>query len=272
MTFIQESIAQESKHNTSDVVLGENDVYDGQWEDVMGFESVQLTIKSDTDSKNGGVYLQWSTDGVTMGKQIVRTYTSPGEYTEIFRKVSRYFKVMYVNCAIVQTMLELKCYLKKSYTGDDIAPQIVQLDDHSYDSFSRLRISNAVTLFQISHTNGLCPEIMTNKEVGGGSVALLSEQSCVQLHVSTDLHSRSVCQSRMYIPYQPGKSIVFIGTGVMSPGGGNGNLTKSRIGLFDDSNGGDDNILRSVLKITLFFVTELEQWLESCVAHLCIVN
>ena len=56
-----------------------------------------------------------------------------------------------------------------------------------------------------------------------------------------DSGDKTIRQSRMYVPYQPGKGLTAILTGTLETNGGNtvGGNTISRIGLFDDENDKD---------------------------------
>lgn len=100
------------------------------------------------------------------------------------------------------------------------------------DAFDRLRISQPVTLFEISHV--FDRDLMRIDEITSGTgVIALNNQSYVQMQVSANA-DRVVRQSKEYIPYQPGKSRLAMFTGVMIYPSTDSNVT-SRIGVFDDS-------------------------------------
>ena len=64
----------------------------------------------------------------------------------------------------------------------------------------------------------------------------MPNESAVDMAVTTDSGSQVIRQSRPYIIYQPGKSLLILCTGVLNANS-NGNDCDSKIGYFDDNNG-----------------------------------
>jgi len=113
---------------------------------------------------------------------------------------------------------------------------LVNYSQSSYDAFSRIRVSSPHTLFQISHNNGKQNTLMCEKLLNGGTSTYLSNELAVDLTVSTTDNSEVIQQSREYITYQSGKSLLILLTGVLNSNS-NGNDCLTRIGYFDDDNG-----------------------------------
>ena len=106
--------------------------------------------------------------------------------------------------------------------------------DGTLDAFGRQRVSEPYTIADYKHVYALHPEFITEKSGAGSDVAFISNIAAERLTVGTGATDFVVRQSRMYHPYQPGKSqlvlISFKLNGVQE------NADK-RVGYFDDRNG-----------------------------------
>lgn len=101
------------------------------------------------------------------------------------------------------------------------------------DAFDRQRISDNFTLGDYKSVYALDPQFLT-KTVGGAAVNFITNQCCARLTTSTAINDVAIFQSRMYHPYQPGKS-QFIMTS-FNLNGAQPNVRK-RVGYFDDGDG-----------------------------------
>lgn len=101
------------------------------------------------------------------------------------------------------------------------------------DPFSRLRISEALTLFDSKFYGDKRPELWDERLVGAGTSAFIANSAEVRLTVGTASGDRVIRQSYQYVPYQPGKGRLAFMTGVISNEPKLG--VTSRIGLFDDA-------------------------------------
>lgn len=101
------------------------------------------------------------------------------------------------------------------------------------DPFSRLRISEPLTLFDSKFLHDKMPAKWDELVAGAGTSAHTANASEVRLTVGSASGDRVVRQSYMYVPYQPGKGRLVFLTGVIS------NEPKancvSRLGLFDNA-------------------------------------
>ena len=107
-------------------------------------------------------------------------------------------------------------------------------DSSNLDAFSRLRISQDVGLFESKPIYGKNLNYLESLNGVGASSTYNVNQSSITLAVGTASGEYTIRQSRRYFPYTPGKSQIFVGTGIL--GSGLANNVK-RIGLFDDKNG-----------------------------------
>lgn len=103
------------------------------------------------------------------------------------------------------------------------------------DTFGRLRVSNPVSLFDYSNITRENDDVDFSSYIVNGATQVHSDDSYLELKVSTTNGSKSVMQSKRYVPYQPGKSKISYLTGVLEVSGGITGI-RSRIGIFDDEN------------------------------------
>jgi len=102
------------------------------------------------------------------------------------------------------------------------------------DIFQRLRISEPFTLFDGKQILDSAPLIYNTELVSGGTTTYLPNEASSRLEVTGTSGSRTTRQSRLYVPYQPGKSQYIIMTGVFGAAVSN---VRRRMGYFDDENG-----------------------------------
>lgn len=110
---------------------------------------------------------------------------------------------------------------------------LTSADNFGIDSFGRLKISEAFTLFDSQHRyhdNG----DYSDTTATGGTVAYDANQSSALLNVTTAANSEVTRESRKVFPYQPGKSLQVLQTFVMAPAHAN---LRQRVGYFGRQNG-----------------------------------
>lgn len=101
------------------------------------------------------------------------------------------------------------------------------------DSFGRLRTSNPKTVFA-SQNIGAEDGKFDTKLTGNANTQYVVTESTVLMNVGTTSGSEVIRQSKMSIPYQPGKSLQIMLSFVMNEPKAN---VVQRVGYFDDSNG-----------------------------------
>lgn len=100
------------------------------------------------------------------------------------------------------------------------------------DAFARLRISNPVTLFSIDFQNGeLLNNVFGVLTTGGATRTYIPDESAYNL--TAPAGGRVFAQSKPYVSYQPGKSLLVLLSGNL--GLVNVDNCVSRIGSFDDA-------------------------------------
>lgn len=106
-------------------------------------------------------------------------------------------------------------------------------DTAVFDAFGRLRVSSPVTIFdsKLSYNTGSL--IWDTVLTAGGTAVHRQNESSVRMTVAANGDS-VVRQSRQYLPYRPGKSLLAACTFVLGEQVDN---ARSRIGFFDANNG-----------------------------------
>ncbi len=101
------------------------------------------------------------------------------------------------------------------------------------DAFGRLRVSNPYTLFDSQNRYAIDNQFDTSTATGG-TTTYLSNESSVNLNVTTSSGSEVVRQTFRSFPYQPGKSLLVMATFVMDAPKAN---LRQRVGYFNTNDG-----------------------------------
>ena len=102
------------------------------------------------------------------------------------------------------------------------------------DAFGRFRTSSPVTLFDSSHRfsdNGLWA---TSNTAGNSSYAFVTNQSTIDMTVTTANNAEVIRETTKVFSYQPGKSLLIMNTFAMEPPKAN---VRQRVGYFGKDNG-----------------------------------
>ncbi len=102
------------------------------------------------------------------------------------------------------------------------------------DAFGRIRISQPYTLFDSSHRfsdNGLWT---TSNTAGNSSYAFVTNQSTIDMSVTTANNAEVIRETTKVFSYQPGKSLLVMNTFAMQTPKAN---VRQRVGYFGKSNG-----------------------------------
>ena len=122
----------------------------------------------------------------------------------------------------------------ESLLTDIKAQGAANLDGPPRDAFSRLRVSDPVTLFDASFEYGIDTDQFDQSTASTGSISHSTTSGMVTMTADAFTNSTAILQSRAYQRYQPGKSQMVVMTGLIgAPVSG---VTK-RVGYFDDNDG-----------------------------------
>jgi len=103
----------------------------------------------------------------------------------------------------------------------------------SLDAFGRLRVSNPFTLFD-SQNRYQKDAQFSESLTGSATATYVSNESSVDMAVTTASGDKAIRQSYRVFPYQPGKSLEVLATFVMNAGKTN---LRQRVGYFNADNG-----------------------------------
>lgn len=109
----------------------------------------------------------------------------------------------------------------------------VSIGGTNTDAFGRIRVSQPYTLFDSQNRYGIDPQFSTSTS-GSGAATHLSNESSVNLAVSTASGDEVVRQTFRVFPYQPGKSLLLLATFKMDAAKTN---LRQRVGYFNQANG-----------------------------------
>lgn len=93
--------------NSSTTPLLANATYTGQWEDVLGFANIGVTVIADVASATNGLRLEYSTNGVDIDDFDEYTVSANNGSTNTIGVTYRYFRVRYTNGTSNQSFIRL---------------------------------------------------------------------------------------------------------------------------------------------------------------------
>jgi hypothetical protein len=242
MTFIPSVLSKTDNNNSSTTLLNNNSTFTGVYTETTGFNSILITVLSD---QNGSIQLVFSDDGTTSSFFYNYTYYANQQYINKVETIKKYYKIIFTNnSGVNQTSFSLNLRLSTTGVSDLNQTNILHsnnLSVYNEDAFGKLRVSNPYTLLDIKFpsestgTSEYLTDYLTicNKQTGIATASCQNSKCVMTVSGNGDSY---INQSRQYCIYQPGKSLLFLGSGVIN-GSSNDLTTSSKIGFFDDSNG-----------------------------------
>ncbi len=241
MTFIPSVLTYDDSNNSSITPILSSTSFTGIGSSTNGYNTLIITIKSDVDSESGGIEIQFSNDNITYETLYSDTYISSSFFTKSYLILKKYYRIVYTNGNVTQSSFELTSRL--STVNENVSSNnnsITVFDNNveaSLDAFGKMRVSMPNTLLDIrfpsnSITSGANSNFLDNNyqiaTKSSGSYSATYEKS--KAIISGTNNGYYISQSRNYITYQPGKSLLFMSSGIINPS--NSDFT-SRLGLFD---------------------------------------
>lgn len=118
--------------NSTDTPLGSNATFTGTFVDCSQYSSIIFSVLTDQFSAVDGAKVEFSTDGTVGGILRVIKYTVaplPDGGVLSIPCEGQFFRVVYVNGAVAQTVFKISTLLKSTTTGETIAPLVTPLTD-----------------------------------------------------------------------------------------------------------------------------------------------
>lgn len=123
----------ECSHNTTKQHLLANETYLGdEWQDMLDYGNLTISVHSDVDSAPDGLEIKWSQDGITQLDRDVFTISANIAKSFTFGPTQRYYRVSYTNGDTDQTDFNLTSIIRRSYvkpSSHRITDPIVSDDD-----------------------------------------------------------------------------------------------------------------------------------------------
>lgn len=239
MTFIPSVLTKNDTNNTT-TGTGQTS-YTGTATLITGYNTIIVTLTSNQDSNAGGLEIQFSNDNSSWKTYYTDTYFTGTTFSKTYKIIDSYYKINYTTSSANFTITSR---LSTAIDNDDTLNNSFysSTDDSYHDAFGKLRVANPYTLLDIkfpSETTAT-PEYKKNnmlictKKSSDNASATFGSSKCV-MTTSTN-GEYYITQSRKYCIYQPGKSLLFLASGIIDDSTNTGTYT-ARIGYFDDNNG-----------------------------------
>lgn len=235
MTFTPQVLTQNDNNNS---ITSSTDVsFNGIYTITTGYNTLILTILSTTDSLAGGIQIQFSDDNSTWITPYTDTYFSTNIFTKNYLLIKKYYRIIYNNS--LSGTFNITSRLSTNLDSSIIQNTSISVFDNNVqntlDAFARLRVSFPTTILDIrfpGQTDGSANFVKNNLQITDASSGSYSgTYGNSKLTVNASGVGYYISQSRNYCVYQPGKSLLFMASGIIDPS--NNNYT-TRIGYFDN--------------------------------------
>jgi len=234
MTFTPQVLTQTDSNNS---IATSTDVsFNGISTITTGFNTLILTIKSTTDSTAGGIEIQFSDNNSDWITPYIDTYFATNIFIKNYLLIKKYYRIVYTNTSSGNFTItsRLSTDLDSSITQNTSINVFDSNVENTVDAFGKLRVSNPNTLLDIrfpGQSTGSSTFLNNSLQVCNASSNYTGTYSNSKLIVSASGNGYYVSQSRNYCAYQPGKSLLFLASGILYPGDNN---YTTRIGYFDN--------------------------------------
>jgi hypothetical protein len=236
MTFTPQVLTQTDNNNS--IASSSSPSFTGVSTLTTGFNTIILTIESTQNSDSGGIQIQFSDDNILWITPYTDTYFATNIFTKNYLIIKKYYRIFYLNSLTGNFTISsrLSTDLDSSITQNTSISVFDNNVQNTLDAFARLRVSFPTTILDIrfpgqsgGSASFLKNSLQITSEASGLSYTGAYGES--KLVISALGAGYYVSQSRNYCVYQPGKSLLFMASGILYPG--NNNYT-TRIGYFDN--------------------------------------
>jgi len=235
MTFTPQVLTQTDNNNSIKNSIDAS--FNGSSTITTGYNTLILTINSTTDSLAGGIQIQFSDDNSNWLTPYTDTYFSTNIFTKNYLIIKKYYRIIYKNSlsGTFTITSRLSTDLDSSIIQNTSISVFDNSSENSLDAFARLRVSNPVTILDIrfpGQSDGSANFLKNNLQItSDASGSYTGTYGNSKLTIDASGAGYYISQSRNYCVYQPGKSLLFMASGVLDPS--NNNYT-TRIGYFDN--------------------------------------
>jgi hypothetical protein len=201
-----------------------------------GFNTLILTIESNVDSSAGGIQIQFSDDNLIWITPYIDTYFATNIFTKNYLIIKKYYRIKYFSSSTTFTITSrISTQLDSSITQNTSISVFDNNVQSTLDAFARLRVSFPTTILDIrfpGQSHGSANFLKNNLQIcSDASGSYTGTYGNSKLTINASGAGYYISQSRNYCVYQPGKSLLFMASGVLDPLNNN---YSTRIGYFDN--------------------------------------
>jgi hypothetical protein len=246
MTFIPSVLTNSDLNNTTTNTT--TTLYTGVGTITTGYNTIYITLTSTSDSAAGGLEITFSADN-SVGSWITYytdTYFTGTLFSKSYKIIGKYWRINYTTLSATFT-INSRLSTNVDPTAQGIDSFYINVSDPYHDAFGKLRTTTPYTLidnkFPFAAAGTATPEYLNNSmedcnfTVGSGVTAVYGSSQCIMTITNGSSPSSYTSQSRKYATYQPGKSLLFLSSGLILDASHNSTNYTARIGYFDDDNG-----------------------------------
>ena len=243
MTFIPSVLTNSDLNNTTTTT---GTVYTGTGTITTGYNTIYMTLTSTLDSAAGGLEIQFSADNSTFTTYYTDTYFAGTLFSKTYKIIGKYWRVVYTTLSATFT-INSRLSTNVDPTAQGIDSFYINVSDPYHDAFGKLRTTTPYTLidnkFPFAAPESATPEYLNNSmedcnlTVGSGVTAVYGNSKVLMTITNGSSPSSYTSQSRKYATYQPGKSLLFLSSGLIKDSTTTSANYTARIGYFDASNG-----------------------------------
>jgi len=230
MTYFP-SVASKIDNNNTTTYSGTSFI--GTSTQTTGYNSLLLSIELDVNSNPNGVIIKISNDDSTFTNYFTDSYFTGIKYSKEFEITTKYYKIEFTSSSSGSGNIT-----SRLLTSSNNNNRFSYNNNSLYDAFSKLRVSNPYTLLDLkfpAQSSGTSDFLKNNYLVTNKATTYTATYSNSKCVISGSGTGSYINQSRKYCIYQPGKSLLFLASGIIYDGSGTG--FTSKIGYFDDDNG-----------------------------------
>jgi len=234
MTFTPQVLTQTDNNNSSTQTA--STLFNGISTITTGFNTIIITIQSTKDSSAGGIEIQFSDNNTTWITPYTDTYFATNIFVKNYLIIKKYYRINYLTPTADFTITSrLSTDLDSSIIQNTSVSNFDNNVQSTLDAFNRLRVSYPTTILDIrfpGQTTGSASFIKNNLQISSVSNgSYIGTYGDSELSINASGAGYYISQSRNYCVYQPGKSLLFMASGILDPS--NNNYT-TRIGYFDN--------------------------------------
>jgi len=234
MTFIPNVLSKNDNNNSTSVISTD---YTGIGTNTTGYNQISIYITSTQNSNAGGLEIQFSDDNSSWTTYFKDTYFTNTTFQKNYNILNTYYRIKYTTPNATFT-INSRLNTETNKTNNQTPYE--SPSNSFYDAFGKLRVTNPYTLLDIKFPSETTanPEFLNNNMLitstssGAGTASYGSSKSVLS---STGIGSY-INQSRKYCIYQPGKSLLFLGSGIIGASAISSNYY-AQLGYYDTNNG-----------------------------------